>query len=366
MSAERPANEPQQHFGYWNGSRWVYRPRLSRLEELGIPHGVLGKLLLLILATLVSVLFVSRPLLITADDQNYLSLFSHIRPWGHGLVAVVVDEPTFKLLTNFLAPLDVAKLAVRALIALTLLPHIWFAFRLETKRAWIYLIGYFGFVELAAQVSFVQLRQGFAMAALLLLLSSVRDRASVFCAAFMGLFHTALLVITPCFGLQWIRNIRISYAIIFMLAAILLLMPGILTPLIGYFGRRQAVYLWKGAIYSPAYLAYSVSIIIYVTAFVWDPQAKRKFVAYHAMCALILPLFVLPTFGAFAERLYFIVRWYELYLVASSQRRRAVMVGVGYLAINLSYTFYHSIHYYGVGGWFDRAKAIGSVFVGSQ
>lgn len=323
-----------------------------------------SKLLLATLSILAAILMASREVPLTSDDIFYIWNFSEIRGFGQGFVPFLLDEPLFRLASNLISLFDQPVFAVRVMIFLTVFMHLAFALTLDRAKAWIYMLGYFGFVELAGQMSWVQLRQGLAVGAFALLMAIFRDRRSALWSALLGTLHTVMLTLAPFFAIRAIKNTRIAYGIIVLAAGFIVLFPGFLFQFTPYFGRREFIYLWKDALYSPIYISYSICILAYVTMFTTEPASRNRLLTYHAMAACILPMFILPTFGAFAERLYFVVKWYELYIVVRNQRQGAVLVGVGYLGLNFAYTVYHSLRYLGIGGYYDRLQTIIAPFTG--
>ena len=311
-------------------------------------------LIFLVLCLAVTALFVVRQIPLTSDDDFYLEYFSEFRDFGDTLILAIVDEPLFKVVTNLLYRVLTPEINVRVLICLTILPHIFVAYRLSGWRSWAYIGGYFLFVELAPHLSWVQLRQGFAVGLLCLIFHFTRERYRVLSVFVVGLIHTSMLVLLPCFALASIRRKVVAYGLILAAAFALFALPDIVG-LVGLaFGRRESVYLNEAPTYPIIYVLYCVLIAVYVTLFARDRVNSDRLLAYHAMCALVLPMFFMTTFGAFAERLFFVVRWYELTIVTQSTRAGAGRVAVGYVAMNFSYSVYHSIVNYGSGGVLDR------------
>jgi hypothetical protein len=304
-------------------------------------------------ATLVA-LFVFRAIPITADDDFYLEYFSDYREFGEVLLLAILDEPVFKLYTNFFYSVMSPEASLRVLILLTVLPHVAFAYRLGGWRAWTYMGGYFLFVELAPHLSWVQLRQGFALGVLLLVLHFSRERLRVLSVAIVGLIHTALLVLLPCFAAPALRDRRLAYALVIAIGLSLLAMPDLVGQLSFLLGRREGAYLDEPPTYSVAYVLYALAVMALVTHGARDARNADQMLIYHAMCALVLPMFFMTTFGAFAERLFFVVRWYELTIVAQSISPRARRTAALYIGVNVAYSAYHSIANFGAGGFLDR------------
>jgi hypothetical protein len=305
--------------------------------------------LFLLLCTVVTLLFVLRQVPLTSDDEFYIDYFAEYREFGDVLLFALIDEPLFKLYTNFLHAVLPTQASLRVLILMTILPHLVVAWRLGGWRAPAYVIGYFTFVELAPHLSWVQLRQGLAVGLLFLLLHLSRERLSSLWVAAIGLIHTSMLVLLPCFMITTLPR-RLAYLLIAALAVGLLATPDLVGQLSFLLGRRESAYLDEDPTYSFSYVLYSLVLVAYVSKLASDGRNRDQLLIYHAMCALVLPMFFMTTFGAFAERLYFVVRWYELALVVQSRRPKAAVVAVGYLALNLAYTAYHSLVNFGNGG----------------
>jgi hypothetical protein len=303
---------------------------------------------------LVTALFVLRQIPLTSDDEFYVEYFSEYREFGDVLLFAVIDEPLFKLYTNLFHALASPEVGVRILILLSILPHLVVAYRLGGWRARAYAAGYFLFVELAPHLSWVQLRQGFAVGLLMLFLHLGHGRWRPWGVAVLGLIHTSFLALLPCFALANLKR-RLAYALIILLAMGLLANPDLAGQLSFLLGRRESIYLDEDPTYSMAYVAYSLALMIYVTRFARDGHNGDWLLIYHAMCALVMPMFFMTTLGAFAERLYFTVRWFELYIVVQSRQFRAARVAAGYVAMNVLYAAYHSYVNFGTGGGFlDR------------
>ena len=310
--------------------------------------------LFLLLWTVIAALFVMRQIPLTSDDEFYIEYFAEFREFGDILLFALIDEPLFKVFTNFFHALLPAQASLRVLIGLTVLPHLVVAYRLGGWRANAYVLGYFAFVELAPHLSWVQLRQGFAVGMLFLLLHLSKDRLRLLWVGVVGLVHTSMLVLLPCFALVALPR-RLAYLLIAVLAAGMLATPDLVGQLSFLLGRREGAYLDEDPTYSFAYVLYSLALMVYVTCFASDGRNGDQLLIYHAMCALVLPMFFMNTFGAFAERLYFVVRWFELALVVQSLRPQAARVATGYLLLNMLYSAYHSVVNFGSGGGFlDR------------
>lgn len=323
--------------------------RAGRTTRLGRP----GALFILGCA-LVTALFVLRQVPLTSDDDFYIEYFAEYREFGDVLLLAILDEPLFKVYTNFFHSVLTPEISLRILILLTILPHLVLAYRLGGWRARAYVLGYFLFVELAPHLSWVQLRQGFALGLLALLLYMGRRRLRVAGVAILGLIHTSMLVLLPCFALAAMKR-RLAYAVVVALAIGLLATPDLIGQLSFLLGRRESAYLDEDPTYSAAYVIYSLVIMVYVSRFARDGTNDDDMLIYHAMCALVLPMFFMTTFGAFAERLYFVVRWFELAIVAQNRRANASHVAAGYIALNVVYSAYHSFVNFGTGGGFlDR------------
>lgn len=322
-----------------------------------LPHALPWRrpgLVFVLACTLITALFALRQIPLTSDDEFYLEYFAEYREFGDVLLFALIDEPLFKVYTNFFHGLLTPELSLRILILFTILPHLVVAWRLGHWRAPAYVLGYFMFVELAPHLSWVQLRQGFAVGLLLLFLHLGRDRLRVLGVAAIGLIHTSMLVLLPCFALVAMKR-HLAYALIIGLAAGLLATPDLVGQLSFLLGRRESAYLDEAPTYSIAYVLYSLCLMVYVTRYASDGRNGDQMLIYHAMCALVLPMFFMTTFGAFAERLYFTVRWFELALVVQSTRPRAARVAAGYIALNVVYSAYHSFVNFGNGGGFlDR------------
>lgn len=310
--------------------------------------------LFLMAGAMVALLFALRQIPLTSDDQFYLDYFAGYREFGDSLLLTILDEPIFKSYTNLLYSVFTPETNVRLLILLTILPHLVIAYRLGGWRCWAYFSGYFLFVELAPHLSWVQLRQGFALGLLALYFHFGKERFRAAGMAVAGLVHTSMLVLLPCFAVTAIRSRRLAYGIMATLALVLLLFPNLADQLGFLLGRRENVYLDEAPTYSVFYVLYCVVVAAYVTAFTRDSAGSTRILVYHAMCALVLPMFFMSTLGAVAERLYFVVRWYELTIVTRNTRPDAARIAGGYLAMNLAYFVYHSIVYSGNGGAFDR------------
>jgi len=306
-------------------------------------------LLFLAAYLLVTVLFVLREIPITSDDEFYVDYFSEYREFGDQLLFEVIDEPLFKFYTNLSQSMVSPVLGVRILILLTILPHLVVAFRLGGWRGHTYASGYFLFVELAPHLSWVQLRQGFAIGMLILFLHLGQGRWRSWGVAVLGLIHTSFLALSPCFLLVHLKRF-LAYVLVVLLLLGLLANLDLATQLSFLLGRREAVYLDAEPTYSMAYAVYSVLLIIYVTVWARDDCNGDSLLIYHAMCALIVPMFFMTTLGAFAERLYFFVRCFELSIVVQSRRPQAVWVAAGYFGANVVYTVYHSYVNFGTGG----------------
>ena len=304
--------------------------------------------LFVMLCLLVSVLFVVRKLPLTSDDEFYLEYFASYREFGDVLLFAIIDEPIFKLYTNLFYSLLPATISLRILILFTFLPHLVVAYRLGGWRSYAYVLGYFLFVELAPHLSWVQLRQGFAVGLLFVLLHLGRHRLRALWVTVVGLIHTSLLVLLPCFLLVKLDR-RLAYGLIVVLAAGLLASPDLVGQLSFLLGRRESAYLDEDPTYSTAYVLYSLALMVYVSQFARDRKNGEQMLIYHAMCGLVLPMFFMTTFGAFAERLYFVVRWFELAIVVQSVRPKAAQVAAGYIAMNVAYTAYHSFVNFGTG-----------------
>lgn len=310
-----------------------------------------GVLTLLFLAAylLVMVLFVLRQIPLTSDDEFYIYYFSEYREFGDQLLFELIDEPLFKLYTNLFQTAVSPELGVRILILMTILPHLVVAFRLGSWRGCAYAAGYFLFVELAPHLSWVQLRQGFAVGMLILLLHLGQGRWRSWGVAVLGLIHTSFLALLPCFLLVHLKRF-LAYVLLVLLLLGLLANLDLATQLSFLLGRRETIYLDVEPTYSMTYAVYSVLLIMYVTVWAHDDRNGDSLLIYHAMCALIVPMFFMATLGAFAERLYFFVRCFELNIIVQSRRPRAAWVATGYFGVNLLYSVYHSYVNFGTGG----------------
>jgi hypothetical protein len=327
-------------------------PPLPMRSDAGTARGV--PWLFLLGCLVVTALFVLRQIPLTSDDEFYLDYFSEYREFGDVLLFAVIDEPLFKLYTNFFYAVAWPDISVRVLILLTILPHVLVAYLLGGWRARAYVLGYFLFVELAPHLSWVQLRQGFAVGLLMLFLYFGRERLRTAGVAVLGLIHTSFLALLPCFALVHLPR-RVAYGLLVLVALGLLANPDLAGQLSFLLGRREGVYLDEDPTYSVAYVAYSLLLMVYVTHFASDEHNRDAMLIYHAMCALIMPMFFMTTLGAFAERLYFAVRWFELSIVVQSHRPNARRVAAGYIAANVVYSAYHSAVNFGTGGGFlDR------------
>jgi hypothetical protein len=298
---------------------------------------------------LVTVLFVLRDIPLTSDDEFYIHYFSEYREFGDLLLFEAIDEPLFKIYTNLFQTVVSPDLGVRILILLTILPHLMVAFRLGGWRGHTYAAGYFFFVELAPHLSWVQLRQGFAVGMLILFLHFGQGRWRSWGVAVLGLIHTSFLALLPCFLLVHLKRVLAYVLIIFLLLGLLANLD-LAMQLSFLLGRRETIYLDVEPTYSMTYAVYSVLIIMYVTVWARDDCNGDSLLIYHAMCALIVPMFFMATLGAFAERLYFFVRCFELSIVVQSRRPQAVWVAAGYFGVNVLYTVYHSYVNFGTGG----------------
>ena len=297
-------------------------------------------------------LFSLRTIPLTTDDEFYLEYFSSVVSFAEltdNWVLFLLDEPVFRTYTTLSASLFGAETSTRLLIALTLLPHLLLACRADRVRGWAYFGGYLLFVELAPHLSWVQLRQGFAVALLALLFAAVR-RGRLVGVFVIGLLHTSMLILLPCFALAKLRRRSVAYALVGALSLALLLVPDIVGQLSFLMGRREAAYLDEDPTYSLAYVLFSLLLMVYVTRLFRTSQNAGEFLTYHAMCAIVLPMFFMTTVGAFAERLYFVVRWYELRLVTQASPRASPTAIAGYIAMNLAYSAYHSAVNFGTGG----------------
>ena len=331
-------------------------PRTVRRSASRAKAGALFALAGLLLIAL----FVFRTIPLTADDEFYLEYFSSslsYNEFADNVILFLADEPLFRLYTALSAALLSPQAAVRLLIFFTLLPHFLVASRLSPSRAWAYFGGYLLFVELAPHLSWVQLRQGLAVAVLGWFLYAGRHLlqrwrlAGLFC---IGLIHTSMLILLPCFALAALKKRRLAYAIVIMVSLALFAVPDIVGQLSFLMGRREAAYLDESPAYSIVYVLFSVGLMAYVTYHFRDKGNSGEFLTYHAMCGLVLPLFFMTTVGAFAERLFFVVRLYELHLVTRPRSRKAGPAMAGYMALNIMYTIYHSVVNFGGGGVLDR------------
>jgi hypothetical protein len=73
---------------------------------------------------LVTALFVLRPIPLTSDEGFYVEYFSGYREYGDVLLFAMIDEPLFKLYTNFFHGVATPDVGVRILILLSILPHL--------------------------------------------------------------------------------------------------------------------------------------------------------------------------------------------------------------------------------------------------
>lgn len=303
--------------------------------------------LFLVVCLLTTALFVFRQIPLTSDDEFYRDYFSAYREFGDELLSAIINEPLFTLFTNaFHLASSSPDFGLRVLILLSILPHLVVAYRLGGWRAWAYMTGYFLFVELAPHLSFVQLRQGLAVSMLMLFFNLGQGRWRPWGVAVLGLIHTSFLVLLPCFALASLKR-SLAYVLIILLALVLMANPDLVGQWGFLLGRRESVYLGEVPTYSMAYVAYSLLLMAYVSYFARDGQNDDWLLTYHAMCALVLPMFFMTTLGAFAERLYFVVRCLELSIVVQSRRVLAARVAAGYIAMNVSYSIYHSFVNFG-------------------
>lgn len=327
------------------------------------PKG-LNSLLLCLLSVCAIYLFATRDIPLTADDIYYANHFSYYRPYGQGLWKMVIEEPLFTLLSNTVSIFENPIFYLRLLIILTMLPHAYYAWTLESWRKWVYFTGYLIIVHMAAYLSYVQLRQGLSLAVFLLLTQLIRKRyASTLAALIASLIHSSMFSLS--FALLVPKTKRrllyIGLSIIAM-ALVVIDLSGISNYIANYglLGRREIVYLGELNQVSPLFYLYSFVLLVYVSYFTSDANAYNspKLIDYHVLFSLCFPMFFLSTFASFAERMFYFVRWYELWLVSNSNRRNARNVAVGYLGLNMAYTIYHGFRYYGQGGYFDRILSL--------
>lgn len=306
---------------------------------------------------LVGLLFIFRSIPLTSDDEYYLDYFSGIRGFDYdSLLELVIDEPLFKIVTNAFVAMFPPVTCVRILIFLGILPHFLYLLKSDNVKASLYVASYFFIVELAVHLSWVQLRQGFAIGVLLILFLYLTDKWKWLGVALVGLIHTSMFVLLPCFFMPWVRSKKMAYIIVIGLAGSLLFIPGILEQFTFLMGRRERSYDDSDVKYGTTFIIYSLGLMVYVTLFAKDDENADSMLMYHTMCALVLPMFSIPIIGAFAERLFFFVRWYEMSLVIRSNQPNSVKVSVVYLLMNIAYSIYHSIRYFGGGGYFDRIR----------
>jgi hypothetical protein len=328
-------------------------PRVVRHNGAAI-----SRIVLFVAFALVTAAFVMRPIPITSDDPFYIYYFLVDRPLQQGFIAAILDEPLFTFYTNIMGRTFGPITNVRVMILLSLAPHALYAMTLQPRRGWVYFFCYFGFVELAAHMGWVQLRQGMTIGLLLLAIHFLGERRAAIYSAVIGLVHTAMIVAAPTFATPFIKNRKIAYGIVIGMALLLIVFPNVLYPFTYYFGRRESVYLNAGSTVSTLFVFYSVIIMSYVTLFFRDKKNADNLLIYHTMCALFIPMFLIPTYAAFAERFLSIIRWYELFIVVNSRVPRWNLFIIGYIGLNLIYTVYNSIAYANQGGYLDRIQSL--------
>lgn len=311
----------------------------------------------LLIALVFGFIFVARDIQITADDINYLELFSQYRTISADGLSDIFDEPIFKIYTNIMGYLFDPDTNIRILIFIGILLHALYALGYRSFRGFFYLFCYFFFVELAPHLSFVQLRQGVAIA-LMCFVIRIRSLPLQFAAIIAcGLIHTSSLIMAPFLMMRFL-----PYQALVIFSAFFILLystsPLYLLDFTQYLGRRESVYINQDATYSYTYAIYSTLILLYVSHLFIGKWRDRNFLCYFSMFCFTIPMFFIPTFGAFAERFFFLVKWYELQLLVASEavvsRRALLLYGLG----NVSYTIYHGLAYSGNGGVFDRYLAM--------
>ncbi len=318
----------------------------------------ISRIALFVAFALVTAAFVLRPIPITSDDPFYIYYFLVDRPLQQGFIQAIMDEPLFTIYTNIMGRALDPITNVRLMILFSLAPHALYALTLQPRRGWVYFLCYFTFVELAAHMGWVQLRQGMAIGFLLLAIHFLNERRAAIFSAAIGLVHTAMIVVAPTFAIPIIKNRRIAYGIVIGTAILLIVFPNVLYPFTYYFGRRESVYLNASSTVSVLFVFYNVIIMSYVTLLFRDKKNADSLLIYHAMCAVFIPMFLIPTYAAFAERFLSIIRWYELFLVVNSRVPRWNLFIIGYIGFNLIYTVYNSISYANQGGYLDRIQSL--------
>jgi hypothetical protein len=318
-----------------------------------------SRVVFVVVFVFVGLLFIFRNVPLTSDDEYYLDYFSTFRDLTYDtFISLIVDEPAFRVYTNVFSALMPPLIGFRIFIFLGIFPHFLYCLKMDNGKAWLYFASYFLIVELGAHLNWVQLRQGLAVGILLIFFQYLTDKWKWLGVAFVGLIHTSMFILLPCFGMPWLKSKKTAYLIIFGVAASLVLFPNMIEQYSFLMGRREKIYLDADTISSSIFIVYSLILMAYVTLFASDDNNMDSILIYHSMCALVLPLFFMDISGAFAERLFFFVRWYEMNIVVKSTRSHSIKIGVGYLLLNLSYTIYHSFRYYGVGGYFDRIRLL--------
>jgi hypothetical protein len=329
----------------------------EKYDEKTIAKSQRSSAIIFTVSIIISSIFISRDILITSDDIFYLEYFYNKRYINIYSISELFEEPVFKIYTNIMQNIFTDLNNIRILIFLTLIGHIYLAIKEKSVRGIIYILSFFLFVELAPHLSFVQLRQGLAISLMCFVLDIKSKYLQLFAILVCGLIHTSSLIMAPFLILRYFPYQFLVGSIIFFLI-LSIFFPTYLLEYSNLLGRREIAYQNVDATYSYLYPIYSTLILFFVIYLFRNRWRDKNFLAYIGMFVFTVPMFFIPIFGAFAERIFFFVKWYELRLLVKSESEVSRQALLLYATGNVCYTAYHSWAYSLNGGVLDRYLAM--------
>lgn len=340
---------------------------MKSFVEQSIRHGIsffntTASVKTLIIITLAFILS-SREMYVALDDHNYLAYFSggNIEGFfGDSWWSTVIDEPLWKGYTNLLGAILEPEIALRVTIFFSVYAFLFALNRFSPEAFGFFIFSFLICHELAVQLYFNQLRQGFAISLGLLVLSlantSLLRMGGILGAA---LIHTSMLTVLPVlFIIQWVK--RGSYRLIFVCFAVgfifLMMRDGLQNIDLG---RRSDDYDFAGVLNLNFYI---FTAIKYVPIFVLIALSRADGWRNYWYCFSLIYFFIAIGMTFLSEaggRLTYMSTVFVIILISTNWKfKYGKIVAIYFLAVSLFFSILEGTKLSDYDAWSGRWSLI--------
>lgn len=290
-----------------------------------------------------AILLASRPLYVAIDDENYLNYFRGlnvvlVRHWYQ----YIFSEPLWSSYAKILGVISGPDFALRITLFTSVILFLYSASKLS-KGSWGFIIIFFLISnQMATQMYFNQIRQGFALSLFLLLM--VLAVPGVLSAIIAATVHSSFLLVVPCVVASKYSQ-KNSLYLIFSLIGIIV--SAILIKNFSefvYIGRRTTEYAFSGTLDYKYYISNCAQLILIF----WfmrgsDHSSREEFWFIFSLIFSVASLAATFVFSAGARFMYLDHAFIAVMIGRKIPGPRSIMAAVVFLFVPVIFQVHKSL-----------------------